>query len=350
MVTNSLPARHRDVPASWQRELADAITDPAKLLDALGLEPEQVDPAGLQGLKAAATGFALRVPRAFVQRMRRGDPADPLLRQVLSRSDELREVSGFTPDPLEESHARLAPNLLRKYDSRALMVTTGACAMHCRYCFRREYDYADHGADAPAEGGRWDADFAALAQAPDVEELILSGGDPLSLSNRRLGELFERARAVPSLRRLRLHTRNAVVLPSRVDAGLLELLSRAGLPVVVVVHVNHPAELDAAAREALRRLRDTGVTLLNQTVLLAGVNDAVDTLCDLSRALFEAGVLPYYLHAPDPVRGTAHFFVSDTRARELLRAVAARLSGFLVPRLVRELPGKPGKTLLSIET
>ena len=342
MVSNSLPDRHRGLPATWQQELAAAVSDPVELLDLLGLRPEQLDPAGLEGLQAATAGFALRVPRSFIARMRHGDPADPLLRQVLATSRELLDAPGFTSDPLEEAAARRAPGLLQKYHGRALMVTTGACAIHCRYCFRRDYDYtADTGHEK-----RWDEAFRALAAAPEVEELLLSGGDPLSLSNARLGALFTRAAALPQLRRIRLHTRNPIVLPSRVDEGLLQLLANSPLPVAIVVHANHAAEIDADVRDVLQRLRATGALLLNQSVLLAGVNDDVARLAELSHRLFDAGVLPYYLHAPDYIRGTAHFHVDDERARVLLRDLSARLPGYLVPRLAREEPGKPGKTLL----
>ncbi|MEY4763253.1 MAG: hypothetical protein RLZZ200_3110 [Pseudomonadota bacterium] len=343
MVTNSLPDRHRDVPATWQQEMAAAVSDPVELLKMLGLRPEQLDPAGRAGFEAATASFPLRVPRAFVARMRRGDPGDPLLRQVMALPAELDDVPGYSSDPLEENAARRAPGILQKYRGRALLVATGACAIHCRYCFRRDYDYAaDTGADK-----RWEEAFRAVAETPDIEELILSGGDPLSLSNARLGTLFRRAAGMPQLRRLRIHTRNPIVLPSRVDDGLVELLRRSALPVAIVVHANHAAEIDDSVRTALRRLRESGTALLNQSVLLAGVNDDVEALADLSHSLFEAGVLPYYLHAPDRIRGTAHFAVDDARARGLLRDLAARMPGYLVPRLVREEPGKPGKTLLA---
>lgn len=343
MVTNSLPDRHRDVPATWQQDMAAAVRDPRELLGMLGLRPEQLDPAGRAGLDAAASTFPLLVPRAFIARMRHGDPQDPLLRQVLALPVEMLETPGYSSDPLEEAAARRAPGLLQKYRGRALMVTTGACAIHCRYCFRREYDYA---ADTGLEK-RWDEAFRAIADSPDVEELILSGGDPLSLSNARLESLFSRAAGLPQLRRLRIHTRNPIVLPSRVDAGLVALLSRAPLPLAIVVHANHSAEIDDAVRAGLGKLRDAGAALLNQSVLLAGVNDDVEALAALSRSLFDAGVLPYYLHVPDRIRGTAHFHVDDAKARGLLRDLAARMPGYLVPRLAREEPGKPGKTLLS---
>jgi len=347
MVTNSPPARHRGILPTWQQEMAAAITDPAELLRQLDLQPEQLDPAGLAGLAAAAQDFAMRVPQAFVRRMRRGDPADPLLRQVLSHSQELAPTPGFVADPLDEAAARRTPGLLQKYHGRALLVATGACAVHCRYCFRREYDYA---ADSDgADGGRWDAAFAALAADAGVEELILSGGDPLSLSNARLELLFRRAGDITHLRRLRIHTRNPIVLPSRVDAGLLQLLTASRLPIVIVVHANHAAEIDADVRTALAGLGNTGAILLNQSVLLAGVNDTASALTGLSVALFDAGVLPYYLHLLDRVSGAAHFDVPLDRAQALLRDIAARLPGYLVPRLVREEPGMPGKTPVPLE-
>jgi EF-P beta-lysylation protein EpmB len=340
MVTNSLPARHRGLPATWQQDMAAAITDPGVLLAELGIDPSLLDPDGLEGLRRAARDFPLRVPRALVGRMRRGDPDDPLLRQVLARGPEQDAVAGYVTDPLDEAAARRAPGLLQKYQGRALLVTTGACAVHCRYCFRREYDY---GADRDG-AERWEAALAAIAADPTLSELILSGGDPLSLSNARLGSLLRRAADIPALRRLRIHTRNPIVLPSRIDAGLLQILKASRLPVVLVVHANHAAEIDDSVRAALRALRDTGATLLNQSVLLAGVNDTQDALAELSAALFDAGVLPYYLHELDRVRGTAHFSVPTAQAQQLLQALAARLPGYLVPRLVREEPGRPGKT------
>lgn len=333
MIPATLSGRQRD---SWQTELAQAISDPAQLLDALALDPA-LFPAGA----AAAAGFRLRVPWAFVRRMRRGDARDPLLRQVLPIGAELADVAGFVSDPLGERAVNSVPGLLHKYRGRALLVTTGACAVHCRYCFRREFPYAAQSTDE----GRWDAAIAAIAADRSIEEVILSGGDPLTLSNARLGALTDRLTAIGHVRRLRVHTRTPVVLPSRVDHGLVQWL--AGLPrPVVVVHVNHAQEIDADVSAAFARLRACGATLLNQSVLLAGVNDDEHTLAALSSALWDAGVLPYYLHVLDRVRGAAHFDVPDARARELARGLAARLPGYLVPRLAREQAGAPGKTLL----
>lgn len=319
----------------WQRELAEAIRDPAELRALLGL-PSAPTPA-------AAKTFPLLVPRAFAALMRHGDPHDPLLRQVLPHGDEdAPQPPGFAADPLGEEGCAPAPGLLRKYRSRALLVTTGACAVHCRYCFRRHFAY-----DALPRGRRWwAAAIANLAADPDVAELILSGGDPLTLPDAQLAELAAAAAEIPHLTRLRLHTRLPVVLPSRVDDGLLAWLTGTRLMPVVVIHANHPAELSPAVAAACARLRAAGVTVLNQSVLLAGVNDDVAVLAALSERLFASGVLPYYLHALDRVAGAAHFRVDDDRARELHRALAARLSGYLVPRLVREEPGAPGKTPL----
>jgi len=275
--------------------------------------------------------------------MRRGDANDPLLLQVLPGARELIEQAGFGPDPLGEEAATQAPGLLHKYHGRALLITTGACAVHCRYCFRREFPYQDSGTQA----GRWQAALAALAADSSIEELILSGGDPLSLSNARLMQLTDSLRAVPHLRRLRIHTRTPIVLPERVDAGLTSWLERLPWPTVIVLHSNHANEIDGTVRAAAQRLRSAGATLLNQSVLLAGINDSVAALEALSQALWSAQVLPYYLHLLDRVRGTAHFEVAQSRAQVLMAGLAARLPGYLVPRLVRESAGAPSKTVLA---
>jgi EF-P beta-lysylation protein EpmB len=323
---------------SWQAEFAAAITDPAELAAVLGLPDAWVAPA-----REAARSFPLRVPRSFVARMRAGDPADPLLRQVLPLAEELQTAVGRSGDPLQESEARRAPGLLHKYRGRALLVATGACAMHCRYCFRREYPYDEQQGDT----GRWHEAIATLAADPSIEELILSGGDPLSLGNARLQALGRSLVPVPHLRSLRLHTRNAVVLPSRVDAGLIEWLRSLPWRVTVVLHVNHANELEGDAADAIARLRATGALLLNQSVLLRGVNDDAATLVALSKRLHTLGVLPYYLHLTDAVNGTAHFDVDEARGRGIIDAMARELPGYLVPRLAREVPGEDAKVVLA---
>jgi EF-P beta-lysylation protein EpmB len=319
----------------WQLLLAEAVTDPAELIALLGLDPALVEPA-----RRAAARFGLRVPRGFVARMRRGDPDDPLLRQVLPLAAELDEAPGFVADPVADLASEAAPGLLHKYQGRALLVTTGACGVHCRYCFRREYPYADHGAG----GGRWRDAVAAIAADPSLHEAILSGGDPLSLGNSRLAALVEALESIPHLRRLRIHTRQPIVLPERVDEGLLALLARTRLKTVVVVHANHAAEIDGRVAAALAAMAERGALLLNQGVLLAGVNDSVEALATLSERLAEARVLPYYLHLLDRVRGSAHFEVAEPAAIALVEALRSRLPGYLVPRLVREEPGTGSKT------
>jgi L-lysine 2,3-aminomutase len=319
----------------WQALLAGAVTDPETLLAALGLGPEW-----LPGARAAARLFPLRVPHGYIARMARRDPQDPLLRQVLPLNEECEAVEGYGPDPVGDLKARAAPGVLHKYRGRVLLTATGACAVHCRYCFRRHFPYAE----ANASADRWRAALDYIAADPGIEEVILSGGDPLTLSDRRLAEFVAAVERIPHVRRLRLHTRLPIVLPERIDAALLAWLGATRLTVVVVVHANHANEIDGAVRAALVRLKDSGATLLNQSVLLAGVNDSVEALAGLSRALFDAGVLPYYLHLLDKVQGAAHFDVPEDRARALLAGLNARLPGYLVPRLVREIAGAPGKT------
>ena len=328
-------------PSRWQRELGESITDPRELLRALQLPASLGDAA-----ERAAQAFGLRVTRSFLSRMRPGEVDDPLLRQVLPLAAELLEAPGFTPDPLDERAAMRTPQLLHKYAGRALLITTEACAIHCRYCFRREFPYSPQEQEGRGAGGRWSAALDVIAGDASIEEVILSGGDPLSLGDARLSQLTHAICAIPHVKRLRVHTRQPVVLPSRVDAGLLAWLKGIRLPVVVVLHANHPNEIDDEVREACAALRAAGITLLNQSVLLRGVNDSVDTLQRLSEVLFDAGVLPYYLHVPDRVRGTAHFDVDENTARDLVGELMTRVSGYLVPRLVREVPGAASKTPL----
>jgi len=317
---------------NWQQALADAIADPAELCAVLGLDPALIEPAF-----AAAGKFPLRVPRGYVARMRRGDPRDPLLLQVLPGAAELVSTPDFNTDPVGDIASSTAPGLLHKYAGRALVVTTGACAVHCRYCFRRHFPYAEQ--SALRQG--WEPVIARLQADPSIHEVILSGGDPLSLSDRRLTQLTDELHAV------RIHTRYPVVLPERVDAGLLKWLARVPLQKVVVVHANHANEIDAQVQRACTDLASVGATLLNQSVLLAGVNDSVATLAQLSESLFATRVLPYYLHLLDKVQGAAHFDVDERRALQLHRELTATLPGYLVPRLVREIAGAPAKTAVA---
>jgi EF-P beta-lysylation protein EpmB len=312
----------------------EAIRDPRELLSLLGLQD-----AALQVSAEAAAQFPLRVPRGFAAKMRPGDPHDPLLRQVLPLDDEMQPMPGFVLDAVGDGAAKAADGVIRKYRGRALLVTTGSCAVHCRYCFRRHFDYASETAAA----GQWREAVAVIRDDAGIDEVILSGGDPWSLSTPKLVELTDALAGIPHLKRLRIHTRLPVVLPERVDAALVAWLRDLPWPTAVVLHANHPAEIDCNVARACAALREAGATLLNQAVLLRGVNDDVDTLAALSERLFESGVLPYYLHQLDRVQGSAHFEVGDDEARRLHAALAARLSGYLVPRLVREVAGDPGK-------
>jgi L-lysine 2,3-aminomutase len=313
------------------------VRDPRELLGMLGL-----DHLASTLSDAAAAQFPLRVPRGFVARMRQGDPGDPLLRQVLPVFDEDRIVPGFGLDAVGDAQARRGGGVIHKYQGRALLVATGSCAVHCRYCFRRHYPYAE---DTAAAAG-WREAVELIRGDASIHEVILSGGDPLSLATHKLAELTDALRGIPQIRRLRLHTRLPVVLPERVDAGLLAWLRGLPWPVAVVIHANHANEFDAPVDAALADLRATGATLLNQAVLLRGVNDSVDALADLCERGHAAGVLPYYLHQLDRVAGAAHFEVGEAEALALHAALAARLPGYLVPKLVREVAGQPGKTPL----
>ena len=305
------------------------------------LEVVQVDANRIEAMQPTRGEFPLRVPRSYAARMRKGDPADPLLLQVLPLHAERMDVSGFEPDPLRET-GLASQGVLKKYRGRALLVTTPACPVHCRYCFRRHFPYADQ----VAAKDRWGPALRALRGMTDVTEVILSGGDPLSLTNRRLGELLHLIEDLGHIDTVRFHTRFPVVLPERVDHGLSGLLSTNRLRTVMVVHCNHANEIDPSVRAALEAVARTGTVLLNQSVLLNGINDNADRLESLSRALFSCGVLPYYLHLLDPVSGAAHFDVPAPRGTELIEELRRRLPGYLVPRLVREEPGQAGKTAI----
>ena len=318
----------------WQQLWREAVRDPGELLAMLGLESLANRVSG-----EAAAQFPLRVPRGFVARMGHGDAHDPLLRQVLPLDEEMRIAPGFSLDAVGDGAARAGAGLLQKYRGRALLVTTGSCAVNCRYCFRRHFPYAE---ETAARDG-WREAVQAIRADTSIEEVILSGGDPFSLATTRLAELTEALAGIGHLKRLRIHTRLPVVLPERVDAPLLRWLAGLPWPVAVVIHANHANEFDASVDSALAGLRDAGARLLNQAVLLRGVNDSVGALTDLGERSFAAGVLPYYLHQLDRVAGAAHFEVPDREARALHAALAARTSGYLVPRLVREVAGDPGK-------
>jgi EF-P beta-lysylation protein EpmB len=320
---------------TWQSLWRDSIRDPGELLELLGLQgfSDRISPL-------AQDQFALRVPRGFAAKMRTGDINDPLLRQVLPLHDELLQSPGYDLDAVGDMAARQMPGVLHKYRGRALLVTTGACAVNCRYCFRRHFPYAEESAAA----SQWQQAIGYLAEDRSISELLLSGGDPLSLSTAKLRTLSDQLKPLTHIKRLRFHTRLPIVLPERIDAEFTAWLESLPQQLVFVVHANHANELDGAVASALGRLARTGATLLNQSVLLKGVNDSSEALAALSERLFEAGVLPYYLHALDKVQGAAHFEVPVERAKAIMEELMARLPGYLVPKLVREIAGQPNKT------
>lgn len=318
----------------WSLELARAYRDGPSLLRALGLAPSDIP-----GLDPDPGSFRTLVTRSFAALMTPGDPADPLLRQVLPLMAERAPAEGFLLDPVGDGVATRLPGLIQKYQGRALLLTNGACAVHCRYCFRRHFPYSDLGASEP----RIRVAVAAIAADPSLTEVILSGGDPLMLDDAALEALLGRLETIAHLRRIRIHSRLPVVLPERVTERLCRILGRLRPSPVLVIHANHPRELGATVSSALSRLRIQGVTLLNQSVLLRGINDRADTLADLSEQLLACGVLPYYLHQMDPVHGAGHFQVSDSEALGLIDELNVRLPGYLVPRLVREIAGEPAK-------
>ncbi|HEY8585336.1 MAG TPA: EF-P beta-lysylation protein EpmB [Rhodanobacter sp.] len=333
MITASPLSRLSSPSPGWRELWRDAITDPRELLETVGLGHRD------DLLPADDAGFALRVPRGFVARMRRNDPTDPLLLQVLPQLAEHDQVDGFTTDAVGDMAAKAGQGILHKYEGRALLIASGSCAVNCRYCFRRHFPYGEEIAAA----SRWHDALAHVRADPTIHELILSGGDPLALATHKLDELSRGLADIPQVIRLRIHSRLPVVLPERIDQELIAWLGGLPLQKVVVLHANHANEIDAEVDAACARLKAAGATLLNQSVLLRGVNDDADALAGLSERLFAAGVLPYYLHQLDRVQGTAHFEVSDTRALALMADLRARLPGYLVPRLVREVAGDSSK-------
>ena len=323
---------------NWQSQLSDLITDPFELLDQL----EICSDALLSGAILASKSFKLRVPRAFVGKMRKGDPLDPLLLQVLPHHLELEEHPEFVTDPLGEEAANQLPGVLHKYQSRFLLTLTGACAVHCRYCFRRHFPYQEN---LPKQDD-WPQIKAYIEQNPHINEVILSGGDPLTLSNRKLKLWIERVESLQQVKILRIHSRVPVVIPQRLDTELLEILKSTRLRIIMVIHANHAAELNDQTCAYLEKLSQHGITALNQAVLLKGVNDDAQTLIELSQRLFDARVMPYYLHVLDKVKGAQHFDLSGSKIDEIYHDILAGLPGYLVPKLVREIAGEKNKTPL----
>lgn len=323
----------------WQQQLADVITDPHELLSILSLDQH---PDFITGIHAKRL-FPLRVPRAFIARMRPGNANDPLLRQVITDSSEFINTPGYSTDPLDEQHS-VVPGLLHKYRNRALLLVKGGCAINCRYCFRRHFPYQEN------QGNKtnWTQAIHYLHQQPELDEIIFSGGDPLMAKDHELDWLINQLEQITHIKRLRIHSRLPVVIPARITETLCSRFSRSRLQILLVTHINHANELDKELHQAMQHLHAANVTLLNQSVLLKGINNSVDALAKLSNALFDCGILPYYLHLLDKVQGAAHFYISDDEARQLMHGLLQRVSGYLVPRLTREIGGEPSKTPIDL--
>ncbi|MEK6248301.1 MAG: EF-P beta-lysylation protein EpmB [Planctomycetales bacterium] len=323
---------------SWQQSMRSAERDPIALCRRLGL------PSKYEALaERAARLFGLFVPEEYIARIRHADPHDPLLRQVLPLAEELEPVEGFSNDPVGDAAAVVDRGLLHKYQSRVLLVTTGACAVHCRYCFRRHFPYSE----TPHTLSDWQPALQQIASDPEIDEVILSGGDPLTIVDGRLSELVEQIEQIGHVGRLRVHSRLPVMIPSRVTDSLLNLLCGGRLTSIFVVHINHAAEIDQRVATALTRLVDAGLVVLNQSVLLNGVNDSADALVDLSRRLVDLRVMPYYLHQLDRVQGAAHFEVPIARGMEMIQQMRSQLPGYAVPRYVQEIGGETHKRVLA---
>lgn len=323
---------------NWRDSFAWAIRNSDELIDRLRLPESFKGPARL-----AAETFPLVVPESFLARMKIGDPSDPLLRQVLPIGHELESPTNYRLDPVGDQTARLAPGLLQKYEGRVLLITTGTCAVHCRYCFRRHYPYQDD----PKGLDELEPAFEQIEADETIREVILSGGDPLTRTDSWLSRLGERIDQIRHVEVVRIHSRLPIVLPDRVDSSLLNWLTEFRWTPVLVLHANHPNELVNDCADSIARLREAGIVLLNQAVLLRGVNDDLETLETLSRRLIQLGVLPYYLHQLDRVRGAAHFEVPVDQGRRLIEELRKRLPGYLVPRFVQEVEGEPNKTPLA---
>ena len=312
---------------TWQESLSNAIRCPRQLRQLLKLEQLPFNDGIL-----ASEAFSVMVPKPYLNRIKPGDINDPLLRQVMPDNRELIKLPEYSKDPLQENDCTPLPGLIHKYHGRILLVTSGGCAINCRYCFRRHFDYNSNTHNRT----HLEKTIEYITDNPEISEVILSGGDPLAAKDNYLKDLCQTLGNLPQLKRLRIHTRLPVVIPQRINAECLDWLSASKLPVVMVLHCNHPNEIDQEVHKAITDLKHANVTMLNQSVLLRGVNDDVDTLIDLSETLFASGVLPYYLHLLDPVEGSSLFEVDEIQARTLVGALIAQLPGYLVPKFVKE--------------
>ena len=320
---------------SWQKHLAQGFVSAKSLLAYLDL-PDHL------ACEMSEQSFKTRVPIGFADRMERGNPCDPLLLQVLARQEETQDTLDYHLDPLQEQAFNPIKGLIHKYHGRVLLTLTGACAVNCRYCFRRHFPYQDNN---PGRAG-WQDVINYIKQDATIQEVILSGGDPLLATDATLGNLLTNLESIPHVNTLRIHTRIPVVLPERIDESFLRMLSATRFQTVVVMHTNHPQELNEEVQRACSALKNINCHLLNQSVFLQGINDKAEILAELSRKLFSYQVLPYYLHLLDKVVGAAHFDMPLTHALAIYKQLQSLLPGYLLPRLARENAGELSKTLV----
>lgn len=323
--------------SDWTEYLATAVSDPIQLLTLLNLPLEPY-----QQHLAARRLFAMRVPMPFINKMEKGNANDPLFLQVMTDAAEFLQTPGFVKDPLQEQDNAI-PNLLHKYHNRVLLMVKGGCAVNCRYCFRRHFPYEDN----PGNKANWRKALDYIAQHSEIEEVIFSGGDPLMAKDRELAWLLKQLNQIPHLKTVRIHSRLPVVIPQRITPELCRLLADSPLNKVLVLHINHANEIDELLSKQLQPLKQAGVTLLNQSVLLKGINDDAHILKALNDKLFATGILPYYLHLLDKVEGASHFWIDDERALAIYRQLITLSSGYLVPKLAREIAGEKSKTWYS---
>ncbi len=336
--TNSINI-HQDSPQTWQETLSSAVTDPRELLKILGLSTDL-----LPGAQAGSQQFQMRVPHTYIARMEPGNVHDPLLQQVLPLQKELELTAGYIQDPLGEGPKNSQRGILHKYNGRLLLLPTQLCAVNCRFCFRRHFPYEDN----TLNRDEWQSALNYIREDTSLKEVILSGGDPLSLNDKRLSWIIEQLATIPHLQRVRFHTRLPVVIPQRVTEEMIRWMTSTRLKPVMVIHCNHPNEVNRDMAEAMERMHRAGIRLLNQSTLLRGVNDSPATLITLSEKLFDCHVMPYYLHLLDKVQGAAHFDIEEAKARELVGEMASQCSGYLVPKLTRETAGQPAKTIVPL--
>lgn len=323
---------------AWQLELKNSITNYLDLFKLLNLNPKH--PKLIDTIQYSQ--FPLLVTNSFINRIQKMDINDPLLRQILPTTQELQNNNSFCADPLQEANFNKIPGLLHKYSSRVLIIVTKACAINCRYCFRKEFQYSAN----IASGKNLENIINYIAKDSSIIEVILSGGDPLIAPNNYLQHLISKLESIKHIETVRIHSRVPIILPCRLEPEFINILLKSRLNIVLVTHTNHPQEINQEVAEYFKLLQNTKITLLNQTVLLKNINDNAGVLAELSRKLFSIKILPYYLHILDKVNGTKHFAVKLSTAKKIYGELQSKLPGYLVPKLVTEKPGAKHKIMV----